>query len=111
MNIKILKNTILIVLFTCYFSLFLQAQFTDKIKLPATEVKNQANSSTCWSFATTSFIESELLRKGKGEFDLSEIFNTRFIYPLKVKMYILMQGNCFFTAGGQPHDVMNIVKT
>ena len=43
-------------------------QFTDVVKVPATPVKNQASTGTCWCFATTSFMESELLRMGKGEY-------------------------------------------
>ncbi len=39
-------------------------QFTTEIALPATSVKNQARTGTCWCFATTSFMESELLRLG-----------------------------------------------
>lgn len=52
-------------------------QFTEIVSNPTTPVKNQAASGTCWCFATTSFIESELLRKGKGEYDLSEMFIVR----------------------------------
>ena len=47
-------------------------QFTDVCRVPATPVKNQASTGTCWCFATTSFMESELLRMGKGTYDLSE---------------------------------------
>ncbi|MDO5487512.1 MAG: C1 family peptidase, partial [Rikenellaceae bacterium] len=41
-------------------------EFTDVKVNPATPVKNQANTGTCWCFATVSFLESELLRTGKG---------------------------------------------
>jgi C1A family cysteine protease len=47
-------------------------KFTPLVELKATSVKNQAATGTCWCFGTTSFIESELLRKGKGEYDLSK---------------------------------------
>ena len=49
-------------------------QFTEVARVPATPVKNQASTGTCWCFATTSFMESELLRMGKGTYDLSEMF-------------------------------------
>ncbi len=52
-------------------------QFTEEVRVPATSVKNQASTGTCWCFATTSFMESELLRMGKGEYDLSEMFIVR----------------------------------
>jgi len=45
-------------------------KFTTIVDLKATPVRNQSRTGTCWSFATTSFIESELLRLGKGEYDL-----------------------------------------
>ena len=59
-------------------------EFTIVTQLDASSVKNQAATSTCWSFATNSFLESELLRMGKGQFDLSEMFVVRQIYPQKV---------------------------
>ena len=49
-------------------------QFTEVARVAATPVKNQASTGTCWCFATTSFMESELLRMGKGTYDLSEMF-------------------------------------
>jgi len=48
--------------------------FTTVKELPVTSVKNQSRSSTCWSFSTLSYLESELIRTGKGEHDLSEMF-------------------------------------
>ncbi|MCB0299609.1 MAG: aminopeptidase, partial [Calditrichaeota bacterium] len=43
--------------------------FTTATHLDATPIKNQSKTGTCWSFATSSFLESELLRMGKGEHD------------------------------------------
>ena len=51
--------------------------FTTDVDVPVTSVKNQASSGTCWCFATTSFMEAELLRNGKGEHDLSEMWIVR----------------------------------
>jgi len=67
-------------------------KFTTVVSLPATPVKNQSSTGTCWCFATTSFMESELLRMGKGEFDLSEMFIVRNNYFNKVKDNYLRQG-------------------
>ncbi len=80
-------------------------------KLEATPVKNQAMSNTCWSFATVSFLESELLRMGKGEYDLSEMIYVRLAYLLKAYNYYHFQGNSNFGSGGQAHDIINIFKT
>ena len=62
-------------------------QFTTVVSQPTTPVKNQAKTGTCWCFATTSFFESELLRMGKGEYDLSEMFIVR------QKLYNQLQDN------------------
>ena len=40
------------------------------VDIEATPVKNQGASCTCWSYATTSFVESEMMRMGKVPIDL-----------------------------------------
>jgi bleomycin hydrolase len=83
--------------------------FTTIINLKATPVKDQARTGTCWSFATTSFIESELIRMGKGEFDLSEMFIVRNNYIKKLNDYYLKQGRGDLgKGGGLSHDWMNV---
>ena len=52
-------------------------KFKTIVSQKVTPVKNQASTGTCWCFATTSFFEAELLRMGKGEYDLSEMFIVR----------------------------------
>jgi bleomycin hydrolase len=67
-------------------------KFTTVVSLPATPVKNQSATGTCWCFATTSFMESELLRMGKGEFDLSEMYVVRKTYENRIRDNYLRQG-------------------
>jgi bleomycin hydrolase len=67
-------------------------KFTTVVSLPATPVKNQSATGTCWCFATTSFMESELLRMGKGEYDLSEMFVVRKTYENRILDNYLRQG-------------------
>ena len=67
-------------------------KFTTVVSLPATPVKNQSATGTCWCFATTSFMESELLRLGKGEYDLSEMFVVRKTYDNRIFDNYLRQG-------------------
>ncbi len=84
--------------------------FTDKTDLKATPVKNQYRSGTCWSFSGISFIESEILRTGKGEYNLSEMFIVRMTYLEKAIKYVRVHGNLNFAGGGQFHDVVNMIK-
>jgi bleomycin hydrolase len=83
-------------------------KFTPVVELKATSVKNQAGTNTCWCFATTSFIESELLRTGKGEYDLSEMFIVRKNYSDKLKDNYLRQGNGNIEGGSLLHDWMRV---
>jgi len=108
---KIVSSFILLVLL-----ISLQAQNLDfegfKIKkqVKSTVVKDQSMSPTCWSFATVSFIESELLRMNIGEFDLSEMYIAYNVYLRKARQHYRMMANNFFTGGGQPHNVMITLK-
>lgn len=85
-------------------------KFVEIIENPATRVKNQSRSGTCWDFAGISFIESELIRKGKGEHDLSEMYIVRQIYPVKADRYIRYHGSSNFSMGGQAHDVTDAIR-
>lgn len=76
----------------------------------ATPVKDQHRSSTCWSYASLSFIESELMRKGKPATDLSEMFVVWHSYVGKADRYVRMQGHTNFGAGGAFHDVLWVLK-
>ena len=85
--------------------------FTMLYKIGATSVKNQAKTGTCWDFATQSFLESELLRMGKGDYNLSEMFVVRSTYPLKAEEYVRHHGKYQFGPGGQAHDVLKVLDT
>ncbi len=84
--------------------------FEDEIVLPATSVKNQNSSGTCWSFSGLSFLESEMIRLGKPEVDLSEMFIVWNTYMEKAQKDIRLHGNMNFAAGGAFHDVTNMIK-
>jgi bleomycin hydrolase len=76
----------------------------------ATPVKDQGKTGTCWAFSTLSFIESELMRMERGEYDLSEMYLVRNIYPEKAEKYVRMHGRANFTDGGLAHDVMTTIS-
>jgi bleomycin hydrolase len=67
-------------------------QFTILHNVNTTSVKHQGKTGTCWSFATQSYLETELLRMNKGEYDLSEMYIIRNLYPLKSEKYIRYHG-------------------
>lgn len=85
-------------------------KFTTIVKHAATPVKNQAITGTCWSFATTSFFESELLRTGKGEYDLSEMHTVRYNYINRINDNYLKQGRGNLTEGSLSHMLLNVVN-
>jgi len=84
--------------------------FTTVKEVKTTPVKDQQSTGTCWCFATTSFIETELLRLGAPELDLSEMYTVRLAYSQKAKRYFRLHGMGNYSEGGQAHDVMNIVR-
>ncbi len=85
-------------------------QFKVLKHLDNTPVKSQDRTGTCWSFSTMSFLESELLRKGKGQHDLAEMWVARNAYRGKAKNYLLMDGHFNFGEGGEFHDIPWVVK-
>ena len=83
-------------------------KFSTIVSLPATSVKNQSRTGTCWCFATTSFIESELIRMGKGEYDLSEMFIVRQNYIDRLNDNYLRRGKGNVSQGSLSHDWMRV---
>ena len=84
--------------------------FEDILELPATPVKDQHRSGTCWSFSGLSLLESEMLRLGKPEVNLSEMFIVWHTYNEKAKKHVRVHGNLNFAAGGAFHDVTNMIS-
>lgn len=84
-------------------------KFSTIINLEPTPVENQGKTGTCWSFSTTSFLESEVFRLNKKWVDLSEMYAVRKTYPVKAYNYVYRQGKAQFGEGGLSHDVINAV--
>jgi bleomycin hydrolase len=85
-------------------------KFTVVKNLESTEVQNQGQSGTCWSFSSLSFFESEMLRMGKPKVNLSEMFVVRNAYAAKAEKYVRMHGLINFGPGGAFHDVAYVMK-
>ena len=77
--------------------------------ISCTPVKSQGRTGTCWSFATSSFLESEAIRNGKSSPDFSEMFVVRNVYKDKAQNYVLRQGKANFSQGSLSHDLMRVV--
>lgn len=110
---------LIIVLFFSSFHVFSQENHgnTKAITEPTiikliktTPLKDQQNTNDCWSFATTSFIETEAMRMGKKPVILSPIFFTIPTYIDKAEKYIRMHGVSFFGAGDLTFSVMKAYK-
>lgn len=84
--------------------------FTTVKENPITSIKNQNRSSTCWSFSGVGFLESELLRKGKGTFDLSEMFVVSHTMEDRAEKYVRLHGDSPFAPGGSFYDVMYCMR-
>ena len=75
-----------------------------------TDVKEQGHSGTCWSYTGASFLESEMIKKGKQPVDLAEIYTARKVYLEKAINYLRMHGALTWGDGGELHDVINIYR-
>ncbi len=84
--------------------------FSNIHEVKATSVKDQGRTGTCWSFSSESFLESEIIRAGKEAVDLAEMFVARKAYEEKAVRYVRMQGKVNMAQGGEPHDVINMMK-
>ncbi len=85
-------------------------QFTTVKENPITSIKNQNRSGTCWAFSSLSFFEAELLRMGKGEYDLCEMYLAHKTYEDRAKASVRMHGDVSFSQGGSFYDAVYCMK-
>ncbi len=114
-------NKLLLIAALCFFAFAAKAvekdttavdtfRFTTIKENKITPVKNQASSGTCWSFSAIGFFEAELLRMGKPEVDLSEMFVVHHSYIDKADKFVRMNGTSNFAGGGSFYDVMYTIQ-
>lgn len=104
------KFLVLAISLAAVCNIFAQYQFTVVKENRITPVKNQNNSGTCWSFSGVGFLESELIRMGKGEHDLSEMYIVRRNYKDQAEKYVRLSGNLIFAQGGSFADVIETLN-
>lgn len=83
------------------------AEFTKFFHLPPV---HQDNTGTCWSFAATSLLESELRRQGKTEVKLSEMFTVYWEYVEKARRFVREKGDSFLGQGSEPNSAMERIR-
>jgi len=84
-------------------------EFQDVIDLERLPVISQDATGTCWSFSTSSFLESEIIRLTGKKIDLSEMFQARTTYFAKAENFVMRQGKANFSEGALAHDVINSI--
>ena len=80
--------------------------FTTVKENPITSIKNQSRAGTCWCYSGLGFIESELLRMGKGEYDFSEMYLVYNTYMDRANATVRTHGDVSFSQGGSFYDVI-----
>ena len=111
--LKLMKNLLFffgIILSTLTITAQEAYKFTTEIDLETTPVISQGRTGTCWSFSTSSFLESEIIRLTGKEINLSEMYTVRNTYPKKAENFVMRQGKAQFSEGGLAHDVINSVR-
>ena len=70
----------------------------------------QGLSGTCWCFATTSFLESELYRVTKSKIKLSELYTVYWEYVEKARAFVKSRGKTHIGEGSKANAVFRIWK-
>lgn len=71
---------------------------------------SQDVTNTCWSFATTSYFESEIYRQTGQIFKLSEMYTVYWEYVEKAKQFVDQRGESNFAEGSEPNAVSRIMR-
>ena len=89
--------------------------FTDEVRLPATPVRDQGRSSSCWCFSGISFVESELIRQHALRDTaswpaLSEAFVLSHSLHDRAVKYVRLDGALRAAPGSEGADVLEVIR-
>jgi bleomycin hydrolase len=70
---------------------------------------SQGKTGTCWSFAATSFFESEIYRVAKQQVKLSEMYFVYWEYVERAKVFVQKKGEVTFSEGSESNAVPKIM--
>lgn len=82
-------------------------EFTRVSYLPPIQ---QYKTLSCWCFATTSFLETEMDRMGKTPVKLSEMYTVYWEFVEKARRFVREKGNSVFSGGSEPNAVIERMK-
>ncbi len=85
-------------------------KFTTIKEIKHTPVEDQNRSNTCWCFSGIAFLEAEMIRMGKPEVNLSEMFVVRNAFADKADNYVRFQGTVNHAGGGSYWDVIETIR-
>lgn len=74
------------------------------------EPLSQGATGTCWSFAATSFFESEIYRTTGKKIKLSEMYTVYWEYVEKARRFVQEKGNSTFAEGSQANALKHIFE-
>lgn len=72
--------------------------------------ESQGSTGTCWAYAATSFLESEIYRITKKKVALSEMYFVYMDYVERTKHYVDSRGETYFNHGSEANAVTRMMK-
>lgn len=72
--------------------------------------KSQGNAGTCWCYAATSLMESEIYRIHSIKTDLSEMYTTYWEYVERAEDFVNTRGETYFNEGSESNAIPKIWK-
>jgi len=68
--------------------------------------ESQGSTGTCWCYAATSFVESEIYRTTNQKVELSEMYFTYCDYIERAKLFVEKRGDVYFNHGSEANAVL-----